>query len=249
MSNIVKSPFSPLVLIVDNNESTLANLKLEAALNAQGFITMFESSAQEAMKILNTSIPNMMIVCQDPLYVTANELCLYSGTIEKLSSIVTIVLTKNDLNSITKIDSKSGGPSQYIQCSSDLNTLVGDIKRTYNQFRTASSARILKYMDIELNLNTFQVTRKSKYIDLGPTEFKILQCFLEFQGNILSRDFIMGYVWGKSNPIQTRTVDVHINRLRTALKTHEDELPVVETIRSLGYCLRRMTDGHEAFEA
>ena len=88
-----------------------------------------------------------------------------------------------------------------------------------------------------MNLSTFRVNRLGKTIHLGPNEFKILQCFLELPGKTLSREHIMNYVWGPNSSVEPRTIDVHINRLRSALKVKEEELPLIKTIRSAGYAL------------
>jgi two-component system phosphate regulon response regulator PhoB len=88
-----------------------------------------------------------------------------------------------------------------------------------------------------MNVNAFKVTRFGKSIHLGPTEFKILQCLLELPGRVLSREHIMNYVWGYNALVEQRTIDVHINRLRSALKDNGDELPLIRTIRSAGYSL------------
>lgn len=97
--------------------------------------------------------------------------------------------------------------------------------------------KIIRYKDIEMNLSTFKVNRQGKDIHLGPNEFKILQCFLELPDRALSRQHILNYVWGPNSTVEMRTIDVHINRLRSALKISERELPIIKTIRSEGYSL------------
>jgi two-component system phosphate regulon response regulator PhoB len=99
------------------------------------------------------------------------------------------------------------------------------------------SKRIITYHDIEMNVTNFRVIRNGRIIHLGPNEFKIFQCFLEHPGKTLSREHIINYVWGHNDQVEPRTIDVHINRLRTALKNNELEAPLIKTIRSSGYAL------------
>lgn len=115
--------------------------------------------------------------------------------------------------------------------------LVSKVKALIAQSYSLTNKTVIKYYDIEMNLSTFRVIRHGKTIHLGPNEFKILQCFLELPGKTLSREHIINYVWGPNSHVEPRTIDVHINRLRTALKVREDELPLIKTIRSSGYAL------------
>ena len=110
------------------------------------------------------------------------------------------------------------------------------------QHASASNQKIISYQDIEMNLSTFRITSRGRSSHLGPNEFKILQCFIELPGRILSREHIMNYVWGPNSQVEPRTIDVHINRLRVALKDHYDELPLIKTIRSEGYSLNSISE-------
>src|SRR5690606_8283996 len=96
--------------------------------------------------------------------------------------------------------------------------IVARIKALYTKFRPALVSLMLTFEDVTMNLATYEVRRSKKLIRLGPTEFKILQCLMEFPQKTLSREYIMEYVWGSSPKIEPRTIDVHINRLRNALK-------------------------------
>ena len=115
--------------------------------------------------------------------------------------------------------------------------LVSKIRAFASQHVSVKHKKILQYNDIEMNVSIFRVTRAGRTIHLGPNEFKIFQCFLELPGRVLSREHIMNYVWGHDHQVEPRTIDVHINRLRAALKADEDEMPLIRTIRYSGYAL------------
>jgi DNA-binding response OmpR family regulator len=89
------------------------------------------------------------------------------------------------------------------------------------------------------------VTSGGRALNLSPTEFKILQCFIASPNCIIARENILEYVWGtKKASCHVRTIDMHINRLRTALKkaevNFEDSAPsILQTVRFVGYCLRQ----------
>jgi two-component system, OmpR family, phosphate regulon response regulator PhoB len=116
------------------------------------------------------------------------------------------------------------------------STLVTKINNLFNS-DSKKTIKILEYKDLKMNVGAYKVTRNGRTIHLGPTEFRILQCLMELPSRILSREHIMNQVWGFNSKVEPRTIDVHINRLRVALKNDNEELPLIKTVRSAGYCL------------
>jgi two-component system phosphate regulon response regulator PhoB len=102
--------------------------------------------------------------------------------------------------------------------------------------RPALSEERLTYSDIEMNLTEHKVARNNRPVVLGPTEFRLLRHFMEHPGRVFSRDQLIDSVWGHGIFIDSRTVDVHIRRLRKALNG-KDEQDVIRTVRSAGYAL------------
>ena len=87
-----------------------------------------------------------------------------------------------------------------------------------------------------LDSETHKVTRNNKPIKLGPTEFRLLATFMDRPGRVWSREQLLDRVWGRDIYVDTRTVDVHVGRLRKALCKHGGTNPV-RTVRSAGYAL------------
>ena len=94
----------------------------------------------------------------------------------------------------------------------------------------------LTYDDIEMNLAEHKVNRGHRSVTLGPTEFRLLPHFMENPGRVFSRDQLIDSVWGHGIFIDSRTVDVHIRRLRKALNANSEQ-DVIRTVRSAGYAL------------
>ena len=88
----------------------------------------------------------------------------------------------------------------------------------------------LEYLDIVLDAETHRVTRSEKSLKLGPTEFRLLSTFMEKPGRVWSREQLLDRVWGRDIYVDTRTVDVHIGRLRKALCQHGGDDPL-RTVR------------------
>ena len=117
------------------------------------------------------------------------------------------------------------------------NELMTTIRSLLRKSKPVFQDRIIKYHDISMDLSTFRIYRGDKQVHLGPTEFKILQLFIQKPKNIYSRQQIIDYVWGVDKEIAQRTIDVHVNRIRTLMKLDTDQYQLIKTIRSAGYCL------------
>ena len=95
---------------------------------------------------------------------------------------------------------------------------------------------MLTYGDIELDREKRRVARSGRPIDLGPTEYRLLEFFLEHPGRVFSREQLLDSVWGRDIYIDERTVDVHIGRLRKLLNPGREQDPI-RTVRGAGYAL------------
>jgi len=130
--------------------------------------------------------------------------------------------------------------NSYIQKPFVPSLLVSKIRGLKNTKIEISSNRFLEFRDIKMNVGSYKVTRNGQNIHLGPTEFKILQCLMELPTKVLTREHIMRHVWGHNSHVDPRTIDVHINRLRSALKNdNERDFLLIRTVRSVGYCLSK----------
>src|SRR5579859_2037616 len=97
------------------------------------------------------------------------------------------------------------------------------------QYPTASS-------DLFPVLNTIEPNLFESAIHLGPTEFRLLEFFMQHPRRVFSREELLDAVWGPDIHVEPRTVDVHIRRLRKSINA-KDELDIVRTVRAAGYAL------------
>jgi two-component system phosphate regulon response regulator PhoB len=87
-----------------------------------------------------------------------------------------------------------------------------------------------------MDVANHKVRRGGSLVQLGPTEFRLLRHFLEHPGRVFSRERLLDSVWGQDSDIESRTVDVHIRRLRKAINV-DGRSDVIRTVRSAGYAL------------
>jgi len=128
------------------------------------------------------------------------------------------------------------GADDYVIKPYSVIELVARVRAQLRRTRPSTVGERLEYEDIILDSETHRVTRAGKMLKLGPTEFRLLSTFMEKPGRGWSREQLLDRVWGRDIYVDTRTVDVHIGRLRKALCQHGGEDPL-RTVRGAGYAL------------
>jgi two-component system phosphate regulon response regulator PhoB len=128
------------------------------------------------------------------------------------------------------------GADDYVIKPYSVVELMARVRTQLRRTRPATVGVKLEYEDIVLDAETHKVFRNEKSLKLGPTEFRLLTTFMEKPGRVWSREQLLDRVWGRDIYVDTRTVDVHIGRLRKALCQHGGEDPV-RTVRGAGYAL------------
>ena len=99
----------------------------------------------------------------------------------------------------------------------------------------ASKGR-LSYHDLVMDQDAHRVARNGRALHLGPTEYRLLEFFMQHPGRVFTREQLLDGVWGRDIHVEPRTVDVHIRRLRKAVNG-PGELDLIRTVRSAGYAL------------
>ena len=128
------------------------------------------------------------------------------------------------------------GADDYVAKPYSMSELMARVRTQLRRLRPATVGQVLTYDDIVLDAETHRVTRADSPLKLGPTEFRLLSTFMEKPGRVWSRDQLLDRVWGRDVYVDTRTVDVHIGRLRKALTASGASDPL-RTVRGAGYAL------------
>lgn len=128
------------------------------------------------------------------------------------------------------------GADDYITKPFSMTELLARIRAVMRRIRPALAEDIVKFGDVSIDRSAHRVRRGSRDIHLGPTEYRLLDHFMQHPGRVFSREQLLDAVWGSGIYVDARTVDVHIGRLRKALNEPGQTDPI-RTVRSAGYAL------------
>lgn len=224
----------PKILVAEHNE--ILNANLCNTIERYWFDVTRARSADEAIRASVVNPPHVAIISSSIKDANAIELATQLKNLDGLKDLPIIFIINKEENQ-----------SHYLQFDGNLAAVIttphspDDLMKTIRSLLRKSKPifqdKVIQHTDIKMDLSTFKVFRKHRQIHLGPTEFKILQLFVQKPKKVFSRRQIIDYVWGTDKDIAPRTIDVHINRIRTLIKNSEDEYHLIRTIRSAGYCL------------
>ena len=114
--------------------------------------------------------------------------------------------------------------------------LIARIRAVLRRIRPGLADDRLNHGDIIIDRVSHRVKRSGQEVHLGPTEFRLLDHFMQHPGRVFSREQLLDAVWGSDVYVEARTVDVHVGRLRKALAL-EGTVNPIRTVRSAGYSL------------
>lgn len=204
-------------------------------LEAEGYHVRRAENGEEAMLLIDEAAPDLIILDWMMPLLSGIEVCRRVKSKPETRGIPVIMLSarSEEVDAVRGLDT---GADDYVIKPYNLRELMARVRTQLRRTRPAASGATLSYDNITLNCETHRVTRDDDEIKLGPTEYRLLLTLMEKPGRVLSRDQLLDMVWGRDIYVDTRTVDVHIARLRKALKGQGRDDPI-RTVRGAGYAL------------
>ncbi|MBN3561861.1 phosphate regulon transcriptional regulator PhoB [Aliamphritea spongicola] len=218
------------ILIVDD-EAPIREM-IAVALEMAGYECMEAESAQAAHSIVLDEKPDMVLLDWMMPGMSGVEFARRLRKDEVTADIPIIMLTaKGDEDH--KIKGLESGIDDYITKPFSPRELVARLKTVLRRATPKGIEEPITVDDLTLDPVSHRVSAELKPLELGPTEFRLLQFFMTHQDRAYSRSQLLDMVWGGNVYVEERTVDVHIRRLRKALGARHEYL--IQTVRGTGY--------------
>ena len=223
------------ILIADDEPNQLELMSFN--LSNAGYSIIRATNGKEAIELIENHSPDLIILDWMMPKMSGIDVCRTLRSRSETKQIPIIILSARSEDSDKSLGLDTGA-DDYISKPFSPKELISRVKALLRRARPALVNDILQHNDLTLSLSEMKVTFKNNNVKLGPKEFKLLTLLMERPGHIFSRGKLLDLVWGHGVYVEERTVDVHMSRLRKALKTASDEnLDPIRTVRDGGYGL------------
>ena len=223
----------PTVLVVEDEPAQREVLSYN--LTAEGFRVCQAENGDEALLLVEEDTPDVIVLDWMMPNLSGIEVCRRLKTRQVTRGIPIIMLSARS-EEVDKVRGLETGADDYVIKPYSVVELMARVRAQLRRTRPSAVGVQLEFDDILLDGETHKVSRSGKPIKLGPTEFRLLRNFMEKPARVWSREQLLDRVWGRDIYVDTRTVDVHVGRLRKALMQHGGGDPV-RTVRGAGYAL------------
>lgn len=221
------------VLIVEDEAAQMELLSYN--LEKEGYQIVAATDGEEGLLLAEEEKPDLIVLDWMLPSLLGIEVCRQLKRGKHTSEIPVIMLTARGEES-DRVRGLDVGADDYIVKPYSVAELLARVRAMIRRANPASQGQIIECGDILFDPEKYQVSRAGQAIKLGPTEFRLLLVFVSKPGRVWSRDQLLERVWGHNMDIDFRTVDVHIGRLRKALRQAGKPDPI-RTVRSAGYSL------------
>lgn len=219
------------ILIVDD-EAAIRDM-LRVALEMADYECLEASNAQDAHGLIIDQRPDLVLLDWMMPGTSGLELTRRLKQDDVTAKIPIILLTAKGEED-NKIQGLEVGADDYITKPFSPRELVARLKAVLRRTDPLAGAEPIRVRDLRLDPDSHRVTIHDENIELGPTEYRLLEFFLTHQDRVYTRSQLLDHVWGGNVYVEERTVDVHIRRLRKALSIDNHE-QMVQTVRGTGY--------------
>lgn len=219
------------ILIVEDEEPL--TLLLRYNLESEGYEVETIARGDEADTRLQESVPDLLVLDWMLPGLSGIELCRRLRAREQTKSLPIIMLTARGEEN-ERVRGLATGADDYIVKPFSVPELLARMRALLRRAKPERVADVLALGDVELDRVRKRVFRGGRDIELGPTEYRLLEFLMERPGRVFTREQLLDGVWGSEVYIDERTVDVHVGRLRKALNRGRDADPI-RTVRGSGY--------------
>ena len=221
------------VLLVEDEKSIVTLIKYN--LEKEGFKVFCAETGEEALKIIKEKTLDVVILDWMLPDVSGIEVCRQIKKDKKLKNVPVLILTAKG-EPDDKIKGLEVGADDYVTKPFNNKELLLRIKSLIKRSKPSLLEETATFKNLKINRITKKVFRDNIEIKLGPIEYKLIDFFIKSPQRVYSREQLLNNVWGDNINVESRTVDVHIRRLRKAIN-FGNKIDLIRTVRSSGYSL------------
>lgn len=222
------------ILIVED-ESSLAD-SIRYNLEREGYAVFVASDGRRALHLATTEAPDLVLLDLMLPEMSGLDVC---RAIRSTSTVPIIILTAKDAE-VDRVAGLELGADDYVTKPFSMRELLARVGA--NLRRAAMSVapddlevEILEGGPVKLDVSRHEAKVRGEKVEFRPKEFQLLTAFLRRPGRLLTRDFLIDEVWGPGYFGDTKTLDVHIRRIRSKIEEDPHRPEFLVTVRGLGY--------------
>jgi len=219
--------------MVVEDEASLAE-SIRYNLEREGFAVEIAADGRRALELFRDSGPDLVILDLMLPEVTGLDVC---RAIRLESSVPVIMVTAKD-SEADKVAGLELGADDYVTKPFSMRELLSRVRANLRRARIGPRAdldEIVMGGPVELDVARHEAQVRGRAVAFPPKEFDLLETFLRRKGRLLTRDFLIDLVWGSDYFGDTKTLDVHIKRIRRKIEEDPHHPVHLVTVRGLGY--------------
>lgn len=221
-----------LIMVIEDEEAI--GIMLKYNLEKEGFDVVVQSRGNRAIGDVEKYHPSVILLDWMLPEMSGVEICKLIRSKPDIKDIPIIMLTAKGEED-DKVKGLNAGADDYVTKPFSVPELIARVKTQLRHAPEVMVEKDLVFEDIRIDMVEKKVFRGNNYVHLGPTEFRLLKLFVENPRKVFSREYLLKNVWGNNIYVESRTVDVHIRRLRRAL--NEYGVDYIRTVRATGYAI------------
>ncbi len=221
------------ILLVDDDEELLA--ALEVKLRKEGYEIETAQDGEVALEKIKANLPDLVILDVNMPRMNGMDVCKALRSDDKTRDLAVIMLTARD-DEVDRILGLEFGADDYVTKPYNSRELIlrvkGLLKRIFHFQDNPGVVEQIQVGPLSIDLSKHEVQVDGQIVELTLTEFKLLAHLIKNPGKIKTRDYLLEEIWEYGDGVFSRTIDTHIQRLRSKLK---EAGKYIITVRGVGY--------------
>ena len=225
---------NPKILVVEDEPNQVE--LIEFNLNSEGYEVIVAQDGEEALDLAEEENPDLILLDWMLPKVSGIEVCRQLRRSKMTREIPIVMLTARSEES-DKIRGLDIGADDYITKPYSIKELLARVRAAMRRPATSVISDQMTVGKIVVDLQKHLVAIDGLQVNLGPTEYRLLVTLMQSPERVFSRNQLLDHVWGISADVDTRTVDVHVARLRKVIEVGANK-NIIRTVRGFGYALK-----------